>query len=159
MASRTGANPVRKTRSRRIAVSVRNRTAGALPLGAYRSFIENAAARLAQRTIWPREMERVGVALVVPAESRRLNRRRRQDRATNVLSFDYGVEGEIILCPAVARREARASGESFGSRMRRLFLHGLVHLSGLHHERSAAAGECARRLEEELFREAGAGNT
>lgn len=79
--------------------------------------------------------------------SRQLNRRyRRRDRPTNVLSFDYAhsrrsselhpVDGEIILCPAVIRREAREQQRRYPAYFRFLVQHGLIHLLGLDHQTS-----------------------
>ena len=60
---------------------------------------------------------RVTLRFVDGHESRALNRRYRgRDRATNVLTFVYDdgapLEGDIVLCASVIRREARAPGRA-----------------------------------------------
>lgn len=75
---------------------------------------------------------------------RTLNRRyRRKDRPTNVLSFHFDQSGpsprherlwgEVYLCPAVIRREARQGQIAYADRFRWLLQHGLIHLLGLDH--------------------------
>lgn len=76
---------------------------------------------------------------------RRLNRRwRKRDRPTNVLSFQYDagraalitperVWGEILICPAVIRREAPRFSRTYRAHLRALVEHGLIHLLGLDH--------------------------
>ncbi len=72
-----------------------------------------------------------------------LNRRfLRRDRPTNVISFNC-VEphlpgeprllGEVYVSRDRARAQAREYGVSYASEMRRLALHGLLHLVGLTH--------------------------
>ncbi len=62
---------------------------------------------------------------------------RGKNKPTNVLSFTTAGEGElgdIIICPAIARAEAAALGQSFGARVNYLFIHGLLHLLGFDHQ-------------------------
>ena len=77
-------------------------------------------------------------------EGRALNRRfRRRDRATNVLSFAYGSEGDIVLCHPLVAREARAQGKSMRAHYAHLVVHGVLHLRGYLHDDKASA----RRME------------
>lgn len=77
----------------------------------------------------------LSLALVGPAESRHLNHERRgKDKPANVLSFPLSPQsGEIVLCPAEARREASAHGLSYRDFVGLLFIHGALHLKGLAH--------------------------
>ncbi len=50
---------------------------------------------------------------------------------TDVLTFDYGDSAEIFVCPAVIREQARAYGEPFSEALRRVLVHGILHLCGL----------------------------
>jgi probable rRNA maturation factor len=93
----------------------------------------------------------VSVAFVGDARMRALNRAYRgKDYATDVLSFPgegpsaaqgpgpakptAGFLGDIVIATGVARRQARAAGHAFGTEVRVLALHGLLHLLGYDHE-------------------------
>jgi probable rRNA maturation factor len=99
----------------------------------------------------------IALAIVGSARSRALNHRYRgKDRPTNVLSFpaapgtavpDAGngvlALGDIVICPQVLRREARAQGKRERDHWMHLFVHGVLHLVGHDHERD----DEARRME------------
>jgi probable rRNA maturation factor len=95
----------------------------------------------------------VGVALVTDARVRQLNRQyRRTDAPTDVLSFvadrdaqsASGDLGDIMIATGVARRQAREAGHSYGTELRVLALHGLLHLLGYDHHEAADRGRMAR---------------
>jgi probable rRNA maturation factor len=84
-------------------------------------------------------------------EARRLNRRyRRQDRPTNVLSFVYDNErdvlrGDIVLCTPVLRREAQQQGKALAAHCAHLVVHGTLHLQGYDHVDDADAARMEAR--------------
>lgn len=108
-------------------------------------------------------MARAELSLTVVTDRaiRRLNREfRGQDRPTDVLSFPQfdpdsapvpaafvGAApvtlGDIVISVETAARQARELGVSVEARMCTLLIHGMLHLLGYDHERSAAA---ARRM-------------
>jgi probable rRNA maturation factor len=70
-------------------------------------------------------------------EGRTLNRLyRKKNRATNVLSFPLGGEGDIVLCHAVVAREAREQGKRLAAHYAHLVVHGVLHLRGFAHGRA-----------------------
>jgi|GEM_PF-445843 len=85
----------------------------------------------------------VNVIFVTDREIHALNRRfLHRDRPTDVISFNCdepGLPGEPHLLGEVyisrdrAREQAREYGVSYASELRRLVLHGLLHLLGLTH--------------------------
>jgi probable rRNA maturation factor len=94
----------------------------------------------------------ISVSLVGAARSRSLNARYRgRDHATNVLSFPAppagagraGLLGDLVICPAVLRAEARAQHKSARAHWAHLVVHGVLHLAGYDHERA----DQARRME------------
>lgn len=85
----------------------------------------------------------LSVAFVGSREIRLMNRRYRgKDYATDVLSFSYGgvrIEGvpflgEIIIAPVIAVRHAIRYGISPEREIRKLLVHGVLHLLGYDHE-------------------------
>lgn len=79
----------------------------------------------------------VSVAFVSPAVIRRLNREYRgKDKVTDVLSFPFsGKEtvGEVLICLAQAKKQAREFGHSVEDEVAILLTHGLLHLFGHDH--------------------------
>ena len=97
----------------------------------------------------------VTLRIVGEREGRRLNRAfRKKDHATNVLTFDTG---DIVLCHAVIRREARAQGKSVAAHYAHLVVHGCLHLRGYDHEKKRDAARMEAR-EIRILRRAGIGN-
>jgi probable rRNA maturation factor len=108
----------------------------------------------------------ISVLLVGPAASRSLNvRYRRRDRPTNVLSFPAtgearrhgGLLGDLVICPAVLRAEAREQGKPLSAHWAHLIVHGVLHLVGFDHERDDDARRMQRR-EIRVLRELGVAN-
>ena len=91
--------------------------------------------------------------MVGAAESARLNARYRgRDRPTNVLSFappsqPHGARplGELVICAALLREEARAQEKPLRAHWAHLVVHGTLHLAGYDHERAADARRMERR--------------
>ena len=93
------------------------------------------------------------VIAVSEQESLKLNSRYRNKRKpTNVLSFLYGpAYGEIILCPLVIAKDAKKQGNTQVFQMTWMVLHGMLHLAGLHHEKSRVIAEKVERIEQEVL--------
>jgi probable rRNA maturation factor len=85
----------------------------------------------------------VNVVLVSDARMRGLNRRwRGRDRATDVLSFELDARepgtrtrllGEVYVARGRAREQGREAGHGYHAEVKRLALHGILHLLGLGH--------------------------
>jgi probable rRNA maturation factor len=102
----------------------------------------------------------LSILLVGPARSRSLNRHYRgRDAATNVLSFPAAPAavrpglrrgptralGDLVICPQVLQREARAQGKAPRAHWMHLVIHGALHLVGYDHQRPAEAQRMERR--------------
>ena len=96
----------------------------------------------------------ISILLVGPAASRRLNAQYRgRDRPTNVLSFPVphgpgaaqALLGDLVICPAIVRAEARAQHKSARAHWIHLVVHGVLHLVGYDHERDDQALRMERR--------------
>jgi probable rRNA maturation factor len=100
----------------------------------------------------------MAVVFVGARAIRELNRRfRRKDCATDVLSFHYDGEmlegipllGEIFIAPEISHRQAHLWRNSPDKELKRLVLHGILHLQGYDHERDEGV---MFRLQSQLLR-------
>lgn len=73
-------------------------------------------------------------------EARQLNKQYRdKDYATNVLTFEYGIDptgmlsGDIIICTAVLKKEALEQQKPFLHHAAHLCIHGVLHALGYDH--------------------------
>ena len=138
-----------------VGVSMRGRRAPALAA---------RLARSARRLLRALRLERaeLSVLLVSDREMRRLNHHwRGRDRPTDVLAFAQsegpaaapdGLLGDVVISVDAARRQAAERGETLGREADRLLIHGLLHLLGYDHERSAAEARRMQRRERALAR-------
>ena len=90
------------------------------------------------------------IRIVGAREARRLNRHYRgRDYATNVLTFIYSparpLEGDIAICAPVVAREARRRGVRVDAHYAHLTVHGVLHLQGFDHARTADAARMESR--------------
>lgn len=77
----------------------------------------------------------LSLTFVGTARAQQLNQTYRQkDYVPNVLSFPLTkTQGEVYITPAVAKKEAAKFSLSYQGYVGFLFIHGLLHLSGLDH--------------------------
>ena len=80
----------------------------------------------------------VNVILISPNKIRKINNNyRKKNKITDVLSFRYHREiGEIYICYAQAKKQAKENGLSTQQELTTLLIHGLLHVAGYHHEKS-----------------------
>ena len=87
----------------------------------------------------------VTMRFVDDEESQHLNDTYRgKNKPTNVLSFPYEDDplmGDIVFCPSVILKEARAQGKTVTAHMAHLVIHGMLHLLGYDHENDEDAEE------------------
>lgn len=98
--------------------------------------------------------ENIAVISLSPAKSRELNNvYRGKNMPANVLSFRYDEKyGEILVCPAIIRQEAKTRGNSYQQQMTWMIVHGMLHLAGLHHETSERAALRVEKLEQQVLK-------
>ena len=113
-----------------------------LPRWRIRSWVQRAmlAAQQDGKTSFARMQ--VGLRIIGLREAQQLNAGYRQkDYATNVLTFEYGVQpdgtaaGDIVLCLPVLKREAREQRKDFLCHAAHLIIHGTLHALGYDHEK------------------------
>ena len=91
----------------------------------------------------------LSLSFVGPTQAKKLNEQyRKKDYVPNVLSFPLdATHGEIIICPVVAKTQAKDFDLSVEGYIAYLFIHGLVHLKGHDH------GATMDRLEQKFLRQ------
>jgi len=78
----------------------------------------------------------VSLVLVGDAKMKEVNKKYRQkNQTTDVLSFEE--LNEIFICLPVAKRQAKLLKTGLKPELTRLLVHGIVHLEGYNHEKSA----------------------
>lgn len=113
----------------------------------------------------------LGIALVDEDYIRQLNADYRgKDKPTNVLSFCSDMSdtiannlptyplGDLVICTPVLCREANMQHKSFHDHFIHLLIHGILHLFGYDHEKSAADCQKMENLEITLLAKLGINN-
>ena len=78
----------------------------------------------------------LSVVFIGPAEIQKLNKKyRKKNLPTDVLSFNYGDSGEVVICPQVVKQNAKKYGETFEKETVRVLTHGILHVLGYDHEK------------------------
>jgi len=91
------------------------------------------------------------------SEIKKLNKKfRNRDKATDVLSFPSGDTdgflGDIAISLPIAKRQAKAIGNSFEREVLFLILHGLLHLVGYDHEQTVREADKMIAMEKKLMK-------
>ena len=107
------------------------------------------------------EQSELTIGLIGDAEMRKLNAKfRNKDYPTDVLSFPMEQDlpgavrllGDVIISVDKARRQAKERGRSLEEEFVTLLIHGVVHLLGYDHERSAKDARIMARREKKIYR-------
>lgn len=114
----------------------------------------------------PKEIDAFTLSLVFVTRSQiqRYNRDYRgKDKPTDVLSFPTGPLpkglvapeaaelGDVLICPAQARPQAKDFGGTYAQELERLTVHGVLHLFGYDHETGARDAEKMFSLQEKIL--------
>lgn len=101
----------------------------------------------------------LSITFIGDAEMRGLNRSWRGiDRATDVLSFPQDADGpvpllgDVVISLDTTRRHALRYGNTFHEEIKKLIVHGILHLLGHDHKKKKEK-ELMRGLEEELLKQ------
>lgn len=99
----------------------------------------------------------IGIAFVSEAKIAVHNKSyRKKDKPTDVLSFRYSstdntyLEGDIIICPAYVKKDIKKNGTDFKEQVKRLLVHGSLHLLGMDHAEDPEAYNMFTKQEELL---------
>lgn len=85
----------------------------------------------------------LSLAFVTPAQSKKIaTQYKHKSYEANVLSFRLSKNsGEIIICPSVAKRQAKDFDTDYRGMIARLFIHGCFHLKGQTHGSTMESNE------------------
>lgn len=77
------------------------------------------------------------------------------DTLTDIITFEYtekgGLEGEIYISVPRVKENARTMGVEFNAELRRVIIHGVLHLLG-YSDKTAATKKAMRRKEDECLK-------
>lgn len=94
----------------------------------------------------------LSIAFVTEPEMKKLNLvYRGKNRITDVLSFDYGNAGEIVICYKQAEKQAKEKKYSTGRELTILLIHAILHLAGYDHEKNEKEAKVMRLQEEAIL--------
>ena len=90
-----------------------------------------------------KNQSKITLRIVSENESQKLNKQfRNKDVPTNVLSFlmlEDPIEGDLILCHPVIKKEAKAQNKKIHDHYAHLIIHGYLHLLGYDHQNNVDA--------------------
>jgi probable rRNA maturation factor len=121
----------------------------------YKSGINKIARRVLKELGVPGNAE-LSISFIDDVNMRELNRTYRQiDRTTDVLSFpqdegpDFTLLGDIIISLDTARRHSKSYGVTLHEELKKLIIHGVLHLLGHDHKKKKET-QIMRDKEKEL---------
>jgi len=92
----------------------------------------------------------LSIVLLGSGAIKKLNRKyRKKNKPTDVLSFQYGGEGEIAICLFEVKRNAKRFKSTFKKELKRVLIHGILHLFGYDHDKSEK--EAKKMIEKENY--------
>ncbi len=98
-----------------------------------RDFLKRVAGRVLEDK--KTKCRDLSIVLVKPDKIKELNKKyRKKNQPTDVLSFLYGDSGEIVICLAEVKKNAKKFDSSFKKELAKVLIHGALHLSGYDHE-------------------------
>jgi len=104
-----------------------------------------------------KKFSELGVVLAGDAKMKNLNKQyRKRNYTTDVLAFDYGFQfggqGEIIICLDQAKRQAKELKHSLKEELAILLIHGILHLAGYDDEMKKQRDEMIKKQNQILLK-------
>jgi len=110
--------------------------------------------KVGQRVLKGEKQTKKSLSIILIRQDRikKLNKKYRgENKATDVLSFDYIETGELLICLQKIKENAKIYQTSFKKELTRILIHGILHLLGYDHEKSAIKAEKMRKKEEYYY--------
>ena len=94
----------------------------------------------------------LSIAFISPNKMTTINKTYRgKGMPTNILSFPLSKnEGEILLCPAIIKKETKKFERNFKELLGYLVIHGMLHLKGMQHSSKMEIAE--QKYDKKYFR-------
>jgi len=132
---------------------IRNEVSVIAPRG-YKKFLEDLTHKILE--VSGKSPAEISVVLTTDEEIRKLNRQYRgKDRPTDVLSFpidervgDRWIGGDIVISVERAKEQAQ---DDLKKEIRRLLVHGFVHLMGYDHEAGREEADLFESIERSII--------
>ena len=96
---------------------------------------------------------KLSVAFLPPEEIQKFNERYRDKKGpTDVLSFKEGDQylGEVLICPKIVKSQAKRHNLPYEREIKRVLIHGVLHILGYDHKNSEDKKRMRSREEELL---------
>ncbi|MDP3991125.1 MAG: rRNA maturation RNase YbeY [Candidatus Nealsonbacteria bacterium] len=82
-----------------------------------------------------KKMGELSIVLVGSGRMKALNSKyRNKNRPTDVLSFQYGEDGEIVICLPEVKKNAKKIKSTFQKELAWVLIHGILHILGYNHK-------------------------
>lgn len=102
-----------------------------------------------------KEKNELTVVLLTPQQMKKINYQYRQkNKPTDILSFagiEPGSLGELLLCPAVLKKQAKKHHHSVEAEIFYMLIHGVLHLLGYDHEASPEEEKRMFKIQDDCF--------
>lgn len=121
------------------------------------AWVGDVARELKNRRVLPDEKvdKELSLVFLKETDAKQLNWNFRQkDYATDVLSFeteDPESLGELVLCPAVLKKQAKENKQTYELELGYMVLHGILHLLGHDHEAGEEQARLMMSLQDGIF--------
>jgi probable rRNA maturation factor len=136
---------------------IQNRSRTKLPTRFIRKWVKQVAKELRQRKILKGLAPQVTLVFISSPEMKIINSRYRgKQYATDILSFesvDPSNLGDLVIAATVVRKQAKEHGLTFQEELGYMILHGMLHLLGYDHERSAKEAKRMFKIQDDVFQQ------
>lgn len=136
-------------------LQVLNQSSIRLPRSYWDQKVSKAIMLLQRKGYLLQSQKSLTLVFLNPPAAKKINFQfRKKNYPTDVLSFesmDPQSFGELILCPQVLKKQALEHGLSFRDEGLYMIIHGILHLLGMDHERSAREAKQMLTLQDEIF--------
>ncbi len=116
-------------------------------------------AKKVRNRIFLKSKKELTVVFLTPKQMKKINfQYRKKNKPTDILSFaavESASMGELLLCTAVLRKQAKDHDHSLDAETFYMLIHGVLHLLGYDHEASEKEERLMFRIQDQCFKTLG----